>query len=261
MMKTPLRISILLLAAMILWSCDAELPEVSSDPSDSTAVKKVSIMGDSYSTYEGWSNRDVAGNPNDYYVYYPHEGNTDVTSVEKTWWHMLCQKPEFELEISNAYSGSVVSNTHYNGVDVADTDLSFMHRVGKNAYGVDYNGSPDIILVFGGTNDCWAGVDLGDYVHHDWTAADLRSFRPAYSRLLASLQTLYPSAKVYCIINGDGGIPELTKSYAKSIQKICKHYGMTSIVVEDIEMTDNHPTYAGMQSICGQVYAVLRREL
>ena len=53
----------------------------------------------------------------------------------------------------------------------------------------------------------------------------------------------------------------MTKSYAKSIQKICKHYGMTSIVVDDIEMTDNHPTYAGMQSICEQVYAVLRREL
>ena len=33
---------------------------------------------------------------------------------------------------------------------------------------------------------------------------------------------------------------------------------MTSIVVRDIEMTDNHPTHAGMQSICEQVYAVLR---
>ena len=48
---------------------------------------------------------DVEGNPNEYFVYYPHEDNTDVTSVEKTWWYMLCQKPEFELEISNSYSG------------------------------------------------------------------------------------------------------------------------------------------------------------
>ena len=152
MTKKLLRIIVLLLTApMTLWSCDAELPDSPYDPSDSTAIWKVSIMGDSYSTFEGWSNRDVAGNPNDYYVYYPHEGNTDVTSVEKTWWHMLCQKPGLELEICNSFSGSVVSNTHYNGVDVTDTDLSFMHRVGMNPHGVDYNGSPDIILVFGGT--------------------------------------------------------------------------------------------------------------
>lgn len=48
-------------------------------------------MGDSYSTFEGWSNIDIEGNPNDYWVYYPHMDDTDVTSVEKTWWYMLCQ--------------------------------------------------------------------------------------------------------------------------------------------------------------------------
>ena len=58
-------------------------------------------MGDSYSTFEGWSNKDMAGNDNDYYVYYPHECPlTGVDCVEKTWWYMLCQKPEFELEVS-----------------------------------------------------------------------------------------------------------------------------------------------------------------
>lgn len=208
-------------------------------------VKKISIMGDSYSTFEGWSNRDIEGNPN-------------VTTVDKTWWYMLCQKPEFELEISNSYSGSVVSNTHYGGVDVTDTDLSFMHRVGKNSYGVDYNGDPDIILVFGGTNDCWAGVELGDYVYDNWTYADLRCFRSAFSKLLASLQELYPDATVYTITNGDNGFPGLTKSYAKSIEKVSRHYGVTNIVVKDIETTDGHPTYSGMQSICEQVYEVVK---
>lgn len=248
-----------LLMAVALWSCDAGIPELPYDPTDSTFVKKkVSIIGDSYSTFEGWSNRDIEGNPNNYFVYYPHEGNTDVTSVEKTWWYMLCQKPEFELEVSNSYSGSVVSNMHYNGLDVTGTDLSFMHRVGKNSHGVDYNGYPDIILVFGGTNDCWAGVELGNYVHHNWTDADLKCFRPAFSRLLATLQTFYPDATVYCITNGDNGFPGLTKPYAKSIQNVCKHYGVTNIVIRNIETTDGHPTYAGMQSICEQVYSVLR---
>lgn len=243
---------ITLLIAMTLCSCTPDPPE------GPVTVKKISIMGDSYSTFEGWSNVDIEGNPNDYYVYYPHKGNTDVTTVEKTWWYMLCQKPEFELEISNSYSGSVVSNTHYNGVDVTDTDLSFMNRVGKNSFGNDYNGDPDIILVFGGTNDCWAGVELGDYVYDNWTEADLKCFRPAFSKLLASLQTLYPDATVYSITNGDNGFPGLTKSYAKSIEKVSRHYGVTNIVVKNIEMTDGHPTYSGMQSICEQVYEVVK---
>lgn len=249
-----------LLMAVILWSCNADIPEVPYNPEDSTFVKKkISIMGDSYSTFEGWSNMDVEGNFNGYYVYYPHEGNTDVTSVEKTWWYMLCQKPEFELEVSNSYSGSVVSNTHYFGRDVTGTDLSFMTRVGKNSYGVDYNGNPDIILVFGGTNDCWAGVELGDYVYDNWTSEDLKCFRPAFSKLLASLRLLYPDAMVYNITNnGTSGVPGLTKPMAKSIQNVCKHYGVTNIVLKDIPKVDGHPTYAGMQLICEQVYSELR---
>ena len=70
-------------------------PIVPRDSTTVTAKQKISIIGDSCSTFEGWSNKNVAGNDNDYYVYYPHEGNTDVTSVEKTWWYLLCQLPDF----------------------------------------------------------------------------------------------------------------------------------------------------------------------
>lgn len=250
-----------LLTTITFCSCDNEFPGEPDYPEwPEGMVKKVTIMGDSYSTFEGWSNRDIEGNPNNYFVYYPHKRNTDVTSVEKTWWYMLCQNPEFELEISNSYSGSVVSNTHYGGIDVTGTDLSFMHRVGKNSYGVDYNGNPDIILVFGGTNDCWANVELGDYVYDNWSAADLKCFRPAFSKLIASLHTLYPDAMVYCINNCVANdFHGITKPFAKSIKNVCKHYGVTNITLEDIETTDGHPTYAGMQSICEQVYYVLKR--
>ena len=220
---------------------------------------KISIMGDSYSTYEGWSNKDIAGNANNYYVYYPAGDNgTDITSVEKTWWYMLCQKPEFELEISNSFSSSVVSNTWYGAKNVAGTDLSFMNRVGKNAYGVDYNGDPDIILVFGGTNDCWAGVKMGDYVYEDWTAEDLKCFRPALSKLFTSLAELYPNAKVYNITNsGTSGAPGLTTTIVESIQYVCKHHKVPNIILKNIEKKDNHPTYKGMKAICEQIYAVL----
>ena len=268
-MKNKLLAITALLMAMTLWSCDTEVPfepyepEWPEWPEDSSVVavkKRVAIMGDSYSTFGGWSNRDVAGNPNDYYVYYPHICPlTGVDSVEKTWWYMLCQKPEFELEISNSNSGAVISNTHYGGVDVAGTDLSFMNRVGKNSFGVDYNGNPDVILVFGGTNDCWAGVELGKYVYENWSAADLKCFRPAFSKFLSTLQELYPDAIVLNITNNvTAGIPGLTKSIAESMQNICNHYGVYNIVLKDIEKVDGHPTYKGMQSICNQVYPAVR---
>ena len=255
--------------AMTLWSCDTEVPfepyepEWPEWPEDSSVVavkKRVAIMGDSYSTFEGWSNKDVAGNPNDYYVYYPNKCPlTGVDSVEKTWWYMLCQKPEFELEVSNSYSGAVISNTHYGDVDVAGTDLSFMNRVGKNSFGVDYNGNPDVILVFGGTNDCWAGVELGKYVYENWSAADLKCFRPAFSKLLSTLLELYPNAMVFNITNNvTAGIPGLTNSIAESMQNVCNHYGVYNIVLKDIEKVDGHPTYKGMQSICNQVYPAVR---
>ena len=54
-----------LLIAMTLFSCNPD------NPDDTTSVKKISIMGDSYSTFEGWSNIDIEGNPNEYWVYYP----------------------------------------------------------------------------------------------------------------------------------------------------------------------------------------------
>lgn len=259
-MKSALFYITAILIAITFSSCDADIPEGPDEPEIAT-VKKIAIMGDSYSTFDGWSNKDVAGNDNDHFVYYPHEcTHTGVDSVEKTWWYMLCQKPEFELEVSNSFSGSVISNTHYNGMDVAGTEISFMSRVGKNSNGVDYNGDPDIILIFGGTNDCWAGVELGDYVYRNWTANDLKCFRPAFSKLVSTLLELYPRAKVYNITNSstDGIQWGMSKSYAKSMQKVCKHYGIPNIVLEDIEKVENHPTYAGMQAICEQVYSMLK---
>jgi hypothetical protein len=257
-------ILVMLIAMCVCNDVMPNQPYVPATPSDTSLVrKKISVMGDSYSTFEGWSNRDVVGNANDYYVYYSHNSTrSSVDAVEKTWWYMLGEKPEFELEISNSFSGSVVSNTHYGGVDVAGTDLTFLHRIGKNRYGVDYNGKPDIILVFGGTNDCWAGVELGDYVYDDWTAEDLRCFRPALSKLLSSLGALYPDAMLCFITNSDtDSMSGLTKDYVKSIQNVCEHYGVTNIVLKHIEKVDGHPTYNGMKSICEQVYQVLKNEV
>src|SRR5574344_1656725 len=37
---------------------------------------------------------------------------------------------------------------------------------------------PDIIFIFGATNDSWANSPIGDYKYADWTRQDMYSFRP-----------------------------------------------------------------------------------
>lgn len=234
-----------------------EITLLKKGPVDQSNAKRVSIMGDSYSTFEGWSNKDKAGNANGYYVYYPTTA-TDVTRVEQTWWWQLCNTEEFKLEVNNSFSSSTISNTWYGNGDVTGQDLGFTNRVGKNQRGVDYNGDPEIILIFGGTNDSWAGVKMGEYVYENWTIEELRNFRPAFAKLLADLKENYPNAEIYNISNEHtNGVPGLTDAVATSIGYICKHYGVPNIVLKNIAKSDNHPSVAGMNSIFEQVYAVL----
>ena len=114
--------------------------------------RSISVLGDSYSTYECYI-------PAGYAVWYhePYQPErTDVTDVTQTWWHLLCQKRGFKLDTNNSYSGATICNTGYGGKDF--TDRSFITRASQL-------GCPDIILVFGGTNDSWANVPLGEMKH------------------------------------------------------------------------------------------------
>ena len=109
--------------------------------------------------------------------------------------------------------------------------------------------TPDIILVFGGTNDSWAGAPIGVYQYDGWTKADLYSFRPAFCYLLASLKQLYPAARIYNITNS-----ELSEEVTDSMDEICRHYGIENIRLHDIDKQWGHPSVQGMQSIDAQVW-------
>lgn len=111
------------------------------------------------------------------------------------------------------------------------------------------SGTPDIILVFGGTNDSWAGAPIGAYQYDGWTKADLYSFRPAFCYLLASLKQLYPAARIYNITNS-----ELSEEVTDSMDEICRHYGIENIRLHDIDKQWGHPSVQGMQSIDAQVW-------
>lgn len=164
----------------------------------------------------------------------------DVTKVEETWWHRFIHEHGFQLERNNSYSGSTVCHTGYGKADYSDR--SFITRIHNL-------GVPDIIFVFGGTNDSWAGVPIGTYQYNGWMKADLYSFRPAFCYLLASLKQLYPAARIYNITNS-----ELSEEITDSMDEICRYYAIENIRLHDIDKQWGHPSVQGMRSINVQVW-------
>ena len=199
---------------------------------------KVSIMGDSYSTFRGYI-------PRGYAVYYPTQGN-NVDSVSQTWWHILVKECGYQLEVNNSYSGSTICNTGYNNADYSD--CAFVSRMNEI-------GNPDILLIFGATNDNWANSPLGDYKYSNISKKDLYTFRPALSYLLGGLKELYPSTRIYFIVN-----TELKTEITGSITEICGHYNVPMITLHDIDKQNGHPSQAGMRAIADQVREIITKE-
>ncbi len=204
---------------------------------DGGNVRTVAILGDSYSTFQGYI---PEGNAYWYYVPgKPEPERTDVTDVTQTWWWILTHREGYKLGVNDSYSGATVSYTGYDGKDYSDR--SFITRIPNL-------GHPDIILILGAINDSWAGVRMGEYKYTSIEREDLYTFRPAFSKLLHLALELYPDADIRFILS-DGLREELNES----VLAICDHYGIPCIRLEGIDKRMGHPTVKGMASIADQV--------
>ena len=114
-------------------------------------------------------------------------------------------------------------------------------------------GSPDILLIFGGTNDSWAGAEVGSYKYENQTREDLFTYRPALAKLLSEAQSRFPNVRILYLINTG-----LRKEITESTIEICKHYGVEYLQLKEIGKQSGHPNIAGMKSIASQVLAVLQ---
>ena len=202
--------------------------------------KSVAIFGDSYSTFENYLSCDT----NAVWYFQGKQQKTDVTDVEQAWWHLLLKEKGWKLECNNSFSGSTICYTGYRKEDYQNR--SFHNRL-------RYLGSPDIILVFGATNDCWAKSPIGDYKYSDWTKKDLYSFRPAMAAMCDGLKKRYPNVDIYFIMNCD-----LTETITTSCRTICNHYGIPMIELHDVDKINGHPSIKGMKTIAEQVGAAVK---
>lgn len=200
------------------------------------SAQRVSVLGDSYSTFEDF----VTPATNELWYYAKNDtSKTDVNNVQQTWWWQVIHDNGMKLEVNNSYSGATIGYGGYDGNDYSAR--SFLKRM--------YNvGSPDILLVFGATNDSWSGEPIGEYKYADWKWGDFYSFRPAMAYMVNWIKLHHPNVKVYYIINTD-----LKADFTESIKTICKHYNVQYIELRNIDKKNGHPTVKGMKAIADQV--------
>jgi len=147
--------------------------------------KYFSILGDSISTFEGYSKPWDA-------VFYDRERKYEaaISSVEETWWGRIIEHLGGELLVNDSISGSLVSkhplciSPTYGCSDERTADLGEDGRL------------PDVILVFMGLNDRGYRVKLLPTGEEE--ERDLSVFSVAYREMLGKLRRLYPQAEIWC---------------------------------------------------------------
>ena len=235
------RILILALGLALLLSSCVKNPE----PTDI----HFSILGDSFSSLEGYVDPET----NDPYHNYAAIG---VTSPEQMWWHQVATGMGWTMDVNNSFSGSLVCNNADFTAGPYYAPQSFINRM-------DHLGDPDVIFVFGATNDIYHHVELGDYVYADWTEEQLCSFRPALAYLFDYIDNQHPKATVYFLLDlnlciDDPAVDDTTRqAYIESIHRIANHYGVGCIDIREIHKDHWHPDVKGQKDIADQVIEAL----
>ena len=148
---------------------------------------KVSIMGDSISTYEGYI-------PIGYLGYYAGSQlkKYGLTNVHDTWWMRVIDALGGELCENNSYSGSTVSGMYFPAA-CCEERCALLGRNASAEESADAMSTPDLILIYMGTNDRGFLVDIG----FD-TPDDVESFYGSYRTMLRRIKKNYPQAVIAC---------------------------------------------------------------
>lgn len=231
--------------------------------------KKLSILGASISSYEGYV-------PSGYTTHYP---SGDVTSVDLTWWKRLIDNNNMELGQNASYSGAPIQSDGSVPGHCSDERIAALAN----------NGTPDIIIVQGGINDgkiedlaalgeINTVIDL-PFTSESAAAYDDTTFLGAYQAMLTKLMVAYPEARIACFSMTWTSRPDVITSddlnmASNKIEELCKLYGCTFIDIRKCginpanmatylgagDTTITHPNAAGMELIASYVEKCLVNE-
>lgn len=207
----------------------------------------VSILGDSYSTFLGYIPEGQA-------VYYPRiEKVADVTDVTHTWWQPLFERRNMTLLINDSYSGSTVCKDTRPGQGM---ESAFVYRMHNTMSKKGWQGKkPDVIFLFGTTNDSRLERKVGENKYESRTEEELHSVLPAACEMIEFVTQQNPLALVLVMINC--GIKDEIRM---GLKEAAEHYGAVPVLLHDIDKENGHPTKLGMAQIAAQAEEVLDRE-
>lgn len=229
--------------------------------------KKVSILGDSISTFAGYipeaDGTNLAHRPR-----YPQDNL--LTDVNYTWWMKLINALEAKLGVNDSWAGSTVSNFRDHnekdfGPDAAIASVTRIRNLGAN-------GTPDLIIFFGGTNDAGKMIEKGSLdssLALDLTAVKWNSFADAYSQTILRLRYFYPEAQIIAIspsISGGYYDNARLSEFADLALEICLHYNIKCVDLRHSGLTVDmlpdtlHPNAEGMECIYRSVLNKLKED-
>ena len=236
-------------------------------PEQALAGKVISILGDSISTFAGYI--PVADGFNlEHLSRYPQDNL--VTDVNETWWMQIIDQLDAKLGINDSWRGATVSGaapvtTGTTGANAAMANLNRIQNLGSN-------GTPNVILFYGGTNDLAHVSKVGSFdpatapSQVDLTTASWDNLADGYVHTLLRLKHYYPDAIIVAML------PTYTASYYSNtklaqanelLAKICEHYSVPYVDLRDSGVTAEylpdgiHPGAEGMDMITDAVLEVL----
>lgn len=247
---------------------------VTTKPSITDFVgKKVSILGDSISTYADISNNTAYNSTLSGSAVFYTVGRYGVYQPD-TWWQQMIDAWGMELCVNNSWSGSAVLNTRTGTVGAyIDRCVQLHNKAGQ---------VPDVIFVYMGTNDftdlnsnsakmgSFESIDYNTLITKNGSAyqyATPKTVCEAYAVMLHKITVRYPNADVYCmslLARSSGAQPnvfneDLAQIAVKAGCKTVDLYPLLTAANFSQYMGDTlHPNPAGMDLITQAVIDTMR---
>ncbi|MBQ8197603.1 MAG: hypothetical protein IJZ73_06055 [Clostridia bacterium] len=243
------------------------------------AGKKISVLGDSVSSYQGYSNNAVNFNStiaqnNAGYGSVGYGG--DLTSVNDTWWMQTINNVGADLLVNNSSGGARVGldrSDIYGPAAYRDVRALELHDDTNplDPADEDYVVDPDIIMVYMGFNDLntqWYTVGTFEDINFDslitdngdgtYTYAEPTCFAEAYAVMMHKIITRYSTADLF-VGNMPAGafwVDSDPSAYNDAIEKLANKFGATVIDFNSTELSGTgyttytfdgiHPKATGM---------------
>ncbi len=247
--------------------------------------KKLSILGDSISTYEGYSNSGERNTTNatstekSNSVYYGDMNNS--ITVDDTWWKQTIDQYNMELLVNNSWGGSRVTND--NDTQWGTGYAAWEDRcVNLHDNTLDDNDgkaiiNPDIIAVYIGINDLGAGISAGtktldksffdaiELAVDNNNIAQPTTFEEAYAIMIYKMVKTYNSADIFVFNIPTTNRTNNLTTYNNVIETIAEYYNLPIVDLYSSALNTSytsdslHPTAEGMD-IMTEVFVETMKE-